>query len=878
MALNSTNIKVKLRYPTVVLTPQPAGTLSIGTILVSNGIVIANTLTINSTSFAGLVNTSGDFTISGVHTHQSNLVFGSTATIIANGSFGSNGQVLSSNGTGLYWSTPTGGLLAGNGLTSNTTHYLVNSNTGIVVNSFGVFVNSAYIATISSNDSINLNGQPASYYTNATNINTGTLDTTRLPATANISTAINIGANVNLTTSGISVGNATVNTTINATSFSGTSNNSTNFSGLSLATVQDQITGNAATAYSNAIANAAALYQTTAGLSANVLTLTSNAAGFLGNSSGTIANIASWITGNAATAYSNAVANAAALYQTTAGLSANVLVLTSNASGFLSNSSGTLANIASWVTGNAATAYSNAIANAAALYQTTTGLSANVLVLTSNAAGFLGNSSGTLANIASWVTGNAATAYSNAITIASNATNLTTGTVGSARLATGTANSTTVLYGNGVWAAVTGGSANPAGANTQIQFNDSGVFGATSDYTFDKVAIRLNIGNSTVNTTINSTAIVLRSLVANGSVGTSGQILTSNGTGLYWSTPTGGGLLAGNGLTSNASHYAVLANTGIIANSTGTFLDTTYTATLTVNAAGFLGNSSGTIANIASWVTGNAATAYSNAVANAAAIYQTTAGLSANVLILTSNAAGFLGNSSGTIANIASWVTGNAATAYSNSTTFSSNATNLTSGTVGTARLASGTANSTTYLRGDQTWATVTGGSANPSGANTEIQFNDSGSFGASNNYTFDKVSIKLTIGNTTVNTTINSTSLTLKSLIANGSVGTSGQILTSNGTGLYWSTPTGGGLSAGDGLTSNSSHYSVLANTGIVANSTGVFANAAYIDSRITASDKISSNTSPVIGSDPITNIITCSQGEYDGATKYANTLYVIV
>ncbi len=36
------------------------------------------------------------------------------------------------------------------------------------------------------------------------------------------------------------------------------------------------------------------------------------------------------------------------------------------------------------------------------------------------------------------------------------------------------------------------------------------------------------------------------------------------------------------------------------------------------------------------------------------------------------------------------------------------NASNLASGTVGTARLASGTANSTTYLRGDQTWATVT--------------------------------------------------------------------------------------------------------------------------------------------------------------------------
>lgn len=38
------------------------------------------------------------------------------------------------------------------------------------------------------------------------------------------------------------------------------------------------------------------------------------------------------------------------------------------------------------------------------------------------------------------------------------------------------------------------------------------------------------------------------------------------------------------------------------------------------------------------------------------------------------------------------------------------NASNLATGTVGTARLATGTANSTTYLRGDQTWATVSGG------------------------------------------------------------------------------------------------------------------------------------------------------------------------
>ena len=107
--------------------------------------------------------------------------------------------------------------------------------------------------------------------------------------------------------------------------------------------------------------------------------------------------------------------------------------------------------------GSTALTWSNVFANQ--VYGTLmTALQPNI---TANNANNLGGTS--LTTLQTQITSNAATAYTNATTYSANASNLGNGTVAAARLGSGTANSTTILYGNNVWAA-----AIPAGGNTII--------------------------------------------------------------------------------------------------------------------------------------------------------------------------------------------------------------------------------------------------------------------------------------------------------------------------------------------------------------------------------------------------------------------------
>ena len=116
------------------------------------------------------VNTTAAFTFTGVHTHNANVVLGSSG-LSANGSFGISNYVLHSNGTATYWAaddqgisslatgsglvggtittTGTVSVLANNGIVANSTGVFVNpSNGSLTVSSSGISINAAYILAI----------------------------------------------------------------------------------------------------------------------------------------------------------------------------------------------------------------------------------------------------------------------------------------------------------------------------------------------------------------------------------------------------------------------------------------------------------------------------------------------------------------------------------------------------------------------------------------------------------------------------------------------------------------------------------------------------------------------------------------------------------
>lgn len=106
---------------------------------------------------ANTINAGDSFTVgTGVSANNTHVVLGGTRLSV-NGSFGSTGQVLTSNGSGLFWSTIAGGgsvskINSGDGLeggpitSSGTLKIKVNS--GMIANSSGLYLEESYIRNL----------------------------------------------------------------------------------------------------------------------------------------------------------------------------------------------------------------------------------------------------------------------------------------------------------------------------------------------------------------------------------------------------------------------------------------------------------------------------------------------------------------------------------------------------------------------------------------------------------------------------------------------------------------------------------------------------------------------------------------------------------
>lgn len=279
--------------------------------------------------------------------------------------------------------------------------------------------------------------------------------------------------------------------------------------------------------------------------------------------------------------------------------------------------------------------------------------------------------------------------------------------------------------GNLTWAAGGngGGNGSPGGANTQVQFNDSGNFGGDSGFTYDKNTNLLTVGNLTVTGVIN------------------GDVDFANTAGT---------------VTTNAQPNIT---------SVGTLSSLNVTNTVTANL--FAGSG----ANLTNLPAGNlvGSVPVANYVSQAAQPNITSVGVLTS--LTTSGSIAASGNINGgnisvsgttTTANLS--VLGNAT--ISNVLTVNANATvnfavasNVSLGSLSNIHISGGTNGYvlSTDGAGNLSWtAGGGGGNGTPGGSNTQIQYNDIGTFGGSPFFTFNEITNTVNIaGNLVANAVI---------------------------------------------------------------------------------------------------------------------------
>lgn len=338
-------------------------------------------------------------------------------------------------------------------------------------------------------------------------------------------------------------------------------------------------------------------------------------------------------------------------------------------------------------------------------------------------------------------------------------------------------------------------------------------------------SIVFEIGANTTNSSITGT-LTVKSVSANSSNGTAGQVLTSNGTTTYWSTiAAGSGTVTsvgtGNGLTggpvTTTGTIAVVANTGIVANATGVYVNSAYIGTISANNAAYLG----TVAAASYVQNTDSRTLSGNLNFSGANMYFNT-GWFVGANVFANTTAMFIGNSTANATATSSLIkvansTTTADVTPSGIRTFTNSTVNstVTSALVQVSNSTS-TANLTaldlkigaTVVNSSQITATTLVGSVSGSYANITGQVNTATLYAATSaniasvvqaNSTGVFVGASVYVNTTAVdvgNTTLTSVLATLGGQVsANGGVGTAGQVLTSGATGnAYWANAAGGG------------------------------------------------------------------------------------
>lgn len=296
-------------------------------------------------------------------------------------------------------------------------------------------------------------------------------------------------------------------------------------------------------------------------------------------------------------------------------------------------------------------------------------------------------------------------------------------------------------------------SINAAGSNTQVQYNSNGIFGASPSFTFDSNVNLLSVPNLDVS------GLVTLSDVSNLTIlgGINGYFLQTDGTGnLTWAAGGGGGngspggsntqvQFNDNGLFGGVSSFSFNQTTNTLFVSTANVTD--LNATGNINGGTFYGNADGLYSIPSANITG--AVPVANTVSNNAQPNITSVGTLTSLAVtgnVTSNAV-IIGNAITTNGVLQIGSAGNLVSAGNvNFTT----APVVSLGPVSNVRITGGTAGYVlgTDGLGNLSWVAGGGGGGNgtPGGANTQIQFNSTGSFGGSPYLTFNTNTNTMTI------------------------------------------------------------------------------------------------------------------------------------